>query len=44
MIGDVGTVWMQQQFELVANAVKKFANFGFMTVDNDLVVKKLGMK
>ena len=44
MIDDVGTVWMQQQFELVANAVKNFAPFGFLTVDNDLIVKTLSMK
>lgn len=44
MIGDVGTIWMKQQFELFANAVKKFATFGFLTVDDDLVVKTLGIK
>ena len=44
MIDDVGTVWMQQQFELVASAVKNFASFGFLTVSDDLVVKTLSMK
>ena len=44
MIDDVGTIWMQQQFELVANAVKNFASFGFLTVNDDLIVKTLSIK
>ena len=44
MIGDVGTIWMQDQFELIATAVRKFSSFGFLTVDNDLVVKQLGIQ
>lgn len=43
MIDDVGTIWWQQQFELVANAVKNFASFGFLTVNDDLIVKTLNM-
>ena len=44
MIGDVGTIWMQDQFEIVATAVMKFAAFGFLVVDDDLVIKQLGIK